>query len=1179
MAQTHPSAFLQHIRHLLGSDPAAESSDSQLLERFMACHDETAVEVLVRRYGPLVFGVCRRVLHNAHAAEDVFQATFLVLLRKASALGGYQPLGGWLYRVAYRLALRARANEAQRRKREAIAARNRLSCEGCSSTPSDLVVALEEELQKLPERHRAPLVLCYLEGKTNEQAAELLGCPQGSMSARLAQARERLRACLARRGYAVPVTGFAALVAGATAEAAVPLPLLANTVRAALWFAREEAAGSGFVSASAVALARGACRAMVVNKLKIGGALLFAAAMLGTGATMLLKASPPSEAEPQAAAAARPERAEGPGVPLPRGAIARMGAMQLRHGDAVYFSAYTLDGKGLVTGSSDRTVRLWDLATGTEIRRFDWKDVPQDRQPEPAEDETQSKLEQQALDALAWGTQAALSADGTMVAASRGGLVCVWQMATGKLLRTVQTGQKWLAQLEFSPDGKSLLSVGPGQAAAVWDLASGACLQRSRGQPARDRVMNWLDARRQGAVVSPGGRYLAWEHYVGPPNTPTHLRIHDLVSDKDVPPINTTMEATAMAFSADGKTLVWARFLGPILFSEAATGKELRRLDAPGDIVIGFGFSADGKKMAVGRENDVELWDLVSGQRTGRIACSDWAAPGMPWNRRPVLAFSPDGKRLIASRGLVTVRQFHADTGKEIPAPVAGHRAPISSLGLSADGKSVWTFGHGDPLRCWDWATGKEIAQRTLPDGATLAAFAERRFACVAGTDITLGDTGGKSWTMAGPGTPLEALALSTDGALLATRSLFSRAVPAGVRDTHLWDATTGKQRTPLGPANEPRTLTDEAMSETTGVASPDLVFSPDGRSLAGAGPSRQLCLWDAATGTVLWEQPPTVGQTIERFAFSANSRVLAQLHADGTVALCEAQSGARRARLGEPDLKRRQVYLTGSLKDRSDTNWRQDTPICLAFSPNGRYLAIAQVTPAIHLWDVLAGREVGKFQGHEGGVVSLLFTADGKHLISGGADTTALTWDLSRLIPPEPARAARLAPEALEALWTDLAGKDAARAFEAIRTLCAAPEQAVPQIKEHLQPITPADPKRLAQLVTDLQSERFELRRQAESELAGLGELAESALRKALADDPPLDLRKRLEGLLERPTGAALPAGLVRDLRAVEVLELIGTAEARQVLGALAAGVPTARLTREARSAMQRLSNQAVRP
>jgi RNA polymerase sigma factor (sigma-70 family) len=255
MAEAHPNPFLHQLRHLLGNVPEAALTDGQLLERFLTNRDETAVEVLVRRYGPLVFGVCRRVLHNTHAAEDAFQATFLVLLRKAPALDRSKPLGNWLYTVAYRLALRARANEARRQHCETEAGLSRTGTEAAASTTSDLVVALEEELQKLPAKHRAPLVLCYLEGRTNEQAAQILGCPRGSMFARLTQARERLRTCLARRGYAIASAGIATTLGTVAAEAAVPLPLLANTVRAALWFASAEAGTASFVSSQAVTLA------------------------------------------------------------------------------------------------------------------------------------------------------------------------------------------------------------------------------------------------------------------------------------------------------------------------------------------------------------------------------------------------------------------------------------------------------------------------------------------------------------------------------------------------------------------------------------------------------------------------------------------------------------------------------------------------------------------------------------------------------------------------------------------------------------------------------------------------------------------------------------------------------------------------------------------------------------
>jgi hypothetical protein len=295
---------------------------------------------------------------------------------------------------------------------------------------------------------------------------------------------------------------------------------------------------------------------------------------------------------------------------------------------------------------------------------------------------------------------------------------------------------------------------------------------------------------------------------------------------------------------------------------------------------------------------------------------------------------------------------------------------------------------------------------------------------------------------------------------------------------------------------------------------------------------------------------------------------------------LYEANSGARRAQLGEADRKNQRVYLAYDYygKARLTQATRRAAPVCLAFSPDSRYLATAKDTPTIHLWDVVSGREAGQLKGHEGGVVSLLFSPDGDHLFSGGTDTTVLTWDLARFTNRPADRAARLQGQPLETLWSDLASNDAAWAFTAMRKLCASPDEAVTLLKQRVRPTTVPKPKQLVSLLADLESNRFERRRQAELALAELGELAEPALRQALAEDPPLNLRQRLERLLDLLKKAP-PPGKLRERRAVEVLELIDNSAAREVLKDLAGGVPGADLTRQAKSASQRLAKQVVRP
>jgi RNA polymerase sigma factor (sigma-70 family) len=1187
MVKSHPNPFVHQIRQLIGSEPTAELTDDRLLERFLSNGDEAAAEVLVRRYGPLVFGVCRRVLHNSHAAEDVFQATFLALVRKAPSLVRDGRLGGFLYRVASRLALRARANEARRRQREARAARSRPDGECQVRGPSDLEVTLEEELDRLPQRHRAPLVLCYLEGKTNEQAAQILGCPRGSMAARLEQARERLRQALARRGYAVPVAAIATLLA-ATAVAAPPLPLLSNTVRAAVWFAGGQAAGVGFLSAGAAALARGACRAMFLGKVKVAAAALLAVALLGAGATMLLRAAPPSPATPNAS---RPAT-DAPEEQLPRGAVAQLGTTKLRHGGAVTFAAYRLNGKRLLTAGKDGTIRLWDLATGKEVRRFDWPDGPQGNKNEEAEAGTFWKSQQQTVEEIGLSRRFALSANGELVAASLGGVVRVWETASGKSRRTFQTGEKRLIQLAFAADGKSLYTLAPGgHGAAVWEVTTGRRLRRSPGKLAVNfyPVGGVNEIEDQYALVSPGWKYLAYLRRDTSANRWIHLM--DLATGKELSRIDAGAFGgpQGFCFSADGRALVWDHMKGRgIVVSDVVTGKELRRLgghgpryrDTPFDPAAAIACSPDGKKIAVCRwSHTIELWDLASGKRTDpvgkptRTQAREYVLDSLGVRAPSALAFSRDGTKLVSSLGGAAVRQFHTDTGREIPGPGNGHRAPVSVLALSADGKSLCTWRPGDPARCWDWRIGKGRSQPGIPANATHAVFAGGgRFAFAVGEQITLGGSAGKkTWKIPdGRRPPLAALALSPDGNLVATQTI-------GTDEVHLWDAD-GKPRQTLGRADGPA-FWGPGVTEATGVVTQDLVFSPDGRFLAGAGPRRQLCLWDVTTGSLLWMLPGEAGQAIERFAFSPNGNVLAAINADRTITLFEAWTGAERARLGEADLTNRRVHLVYMEGDRVtpvETRW--PTTACLAFSPDGRHLAMSKDRPSIHLWDVFAGREVARLKGHEGGVVGLLFGVDGKHLFSGGADTTVLTWDLTGLDEPRPGRAPRLQPRVRETLWTDLAGKDASLAFAALRKLCACPEQAVSLIKERVRPQKPADPGRLERLLADLRSDRFGRRQRAQSELARLGGLAEPVLRKALLDDPPLGVRQRLERLLtllRQPP----PGGPLRELRAVEVLELIGSPAARQVLKTLAGGAPDARLTREARRASRRLFERADKP
>jgi RNA polymerase sigma factor (sigma-70 family) len=299
---------LRHVRQLITTEQATGLPDPELLGRFTAAQDEGAFAALVRRHGGLVLGVCRRVLGNHADAEDAFQATFLILSKKAAAIANHTSLPSWLYQVAYRTAVKAKSRHASRRAHEAQAGRSNRADPLAEITGRELLAVLDEELQRLSERLRAPLVLCYLEGKTRDEAARELGWSLGTLKRRLEQARLRLRQRLARRGLALPAALLAAGLCSGVAAAPVPGPLADAAVRTALL-------ASG--PSAAAALARGTLHGMFMARIRATGITLVVAGALVAGAVLgaarlLPSGSPvptPAGQAPTKELAALPQRA------------------------------------------------------------------------------------------------------------------------------------------------------------------------------------------------------------------------------------------------------------------------------------------------------------------------------------------------------------------------------------------------------------------------------------------------------------------------------------------------------------------------------------------------------------------------------------------------------------------------------------------------------------------------------------------------------------------------------------------------------------------------------------------------------------------------------------------------------------------------------------------------------
>jgi RNA polymerase sigma factor (sigma-70 family) len=298
-----------HTLQCLALQQEGGPTDGQLLEGFLTRRDQAAFAALVRRHGPMVLGVCQRVLGDVQDAEDAFQVTFLVLARKASAVVPREAVGNFLYGVAHRTALKARVARARRRRRE-----KQVKDMPHSSVPAgapdggqELRTLLDQELQRLPDLYRLPVVLCELEGRSRKEVARQLGIPEGTLSSRLAAARKRLAGRLGGRGLAVS-TGVLAAVLPQTAAAAVPVSLVRSTVDAAIQVAAGQAVTAGALSPRLAALMEGVLKTMGTNpKLVVLAFLVVVAVALGANL-----GRPVALAEGQPGRAAEPAKKTGP---------------------------------------------------------------------------------------------------------------------------------------------------------------------------------------------------------------------------------------------------------------------------------------------------------------------------------------------------------------------------------------------------------------------------------------------------------------------------------------------------------------------------------------------------------------------------------------------------------------------------------------------------------------------------------------------------------------------------------------------------------------------------------------------------------------------------------------------------------------------------------------------------
>lgn len=781
--------------------------------------------------------------------------------------------------------------------------------------------------------------------------------------------------------------------------------------------------------------------------------------------------------------------------------------------------------------------------------------------------------------------------------------VVVRNVVTGQLVFEVKDRCSRFTTVQFSPDGKLLAAVQDGTI-RVWNLATHKEIGAFARADGKLKFEPWV------CTFSPDKRVLAalgadaltvraiylWD--VGGKNPPRRL---DCLTNTD----------SSYCFSPDGKA-IYVATSNRLFVCDPATGKVVRTLPEAQTDYFQIAISPDGKRLALRAQESFRLCDVTTGRELFSLAEQDPKMTFTADSRRLVLvqrdaaariidaasgrelhhwkgirsgeslydsALSPDGTTLATVGETNVIRRWSLTTGKELPIPDGGDGL-AATVGFSPDGKMV-AVGSLDGVMLWELSTGKPMRKLTrprladdpandrlsmfarLPSSITYTPDGRQLIAGWSNGALTAWDaaSGKSAWAARPHRDPVVALAFSTNGCRVISVARERHAllgymvqpspvghvstigppgaqVPIAAPPPFVWsDLAAGGQRRSLGDVGVP------------------LALSPDGRQALTTVEPGKSRLWELLANKLRLELP------------AGADFGLARISLDGRLAAVADQKGLTLFDLFTSE----QRPCQAAPKQLNDG----------AFSPDSKLFAAVGNDGVIHVWETATGKRLEKFVGHRARVLALAFSPDGKRLASTGDDAAILLWDTGEIpapvIPVIAGRTAEARPTLgrarLGELWQQLASDDAARAYQALVQLAQHPVEATALLREQLKPVVQPTDEQLARLIADLDNDSFRVREAAHSTLERLGPLAEAKLRQTLVRGPSAELKARLESLLQRLAsrdGPEIAPDQMRVLRAVELLERLGTPEARELLERLSKGAEGALLTEEAKRAVK---------